>query len=78
MTAGPYRLVRHPIYGGIIMALLGTFIADGKFRTLLIFGVIALGMFWRTKLEEKLMRQQFPDKYPEYRKRTKSLIPYIF
>jgi protein-S-isoprenylcysteine O-methyltransferase len=77
VSSGPYRLVRNPIYTGVMFALLGTFIGEGQLRVFLLFVLIAIGMIVRTRIEGKLMAQQFPESYPEYKKKVKSLIPWI-
>ena len=75
---GPYRYVRHPIYTGILFAILGTGLCFGKLRDFIVL-LVVLGAFWiKLKIEESLMCQQFPDTYPKYRQGTKALIPYLF
>ena len=77
-TKGPYRWVRHPIYAGVLLALLGTFVAVGQLRVFLLFAIVAIGMVIRTIVEDNLMAQQFPDEHAAYRRRTKMLLPLIF
>lgn len=77
ITSGPYSIVRHPIYTGIIFALLGSFIADGTLHFLILFVLVTFGMYMRTRVEEKLMTEEFKEEYLEYKKRTKLLIPWI-
>jgi protein-S-isoprenylcysteine O-methyltransferase Ste14 len=77
MERGPYRIVRHPIYTGILTMFFATALAQGHF-----FGFVgALLMFvsFGIKLgdEEKLMLQQFPERYADYRRRTKRIIPFV-
>ncbi len=76
VTSGPYRLVRHPIYAGILVALLGSGLA-GSAIWLYIFAVFCAIFLYRARVEEQLMLGQFPDEYREYRKRTKALIPFL-
>jgi len=74
---GPYRFVRHPIYTGILTMFFATALALGHLAgfagTLLLFA-----SFW-IKLgdEEKLMLQQFPERYAAYRRRAKRIIPFV-
>ncbi len=77
VTSGPYRFVRHPIYTGVIMALLGSSLATsvGWFIIFLFMGSMFV---WRIDREEKFMMQLFPGEYPEYKKRTKKLIPFVW
>jgi len=77
VTGGPYAVVRHPIYTGIILAALGTALTGT------IFGVIVLALaaalfLSRVRTEERIMLELFPDAYPPYQSRTKRLIPFIW
>lgn len=78
ITTGPYRIVRHPIYTGVIFALAGTFLVDNRWRTLLLFIIVSIGMVLRSRLEDELMARQFPQEYPGYKKRVPALIPGVF
>lgn len=76
ITSGPYSLVRHPIYTGMIAATLGTAFVIPVWAFIFL---IMSGMFvWRVKLEENIMTKQFPNEYPEYKKRTWALIPWLW
>lgn len=77
VTSGPYRYIRHPMYTGGFIACLGSaIVAGGAFVFLLVFlGAIFL---WRVGAEDKLMEQQFPNEYPDYKKRTKAVIPFVW
>ncbi len=74
---GPYALVRHPIYTGILLGMLGTALLQGKWRSLL--GVaLAFCSFWiKSGREERFMLQQFGDRYAQYRERVKRLVPFV-
>jgi protein-S-isoprenylcysteine O-methyltransferase Ste14 len=74
---GPYRLVRHPIYTGMLAMFLATAIAFGHLGGFVAV-VVAFASFW-IKLgdEEKLMRQQFPEQYRSYEQRVKRIIPFV-
>jgi protein-S-isoprenylcysteine O-methyltransferase Ste14 len=75
---GPYRLARHPIYTGILLALLGNNLAYGAVYNAILFVFCAAGIIWKLKIEERLMMQQFPEVYPEYKKQVKALVPFVF
>jgi protein-S-isoprenylcysteine O-methyltransferase Ste14 len=77
VTSGPYRFVRHPIYTGIAIAMVGCIITAG-FMWLVWFLLFSTSFAYSARKEEKLMSAQFPEDYPEYMKRTKMLIPFIF
>ena len=76
VTSGPYRFVRHPIYSGILLALVGTAVAlswDWLIAALLV-GIY----FTYSATEERYLTDQFPDTYSANRGSTKMLVPFIF
>jgi protein-S-isoprenylcysteine O-methyltransferase len=76
VTSGPYRYVRHPIYSGMLLGLLGTAAAIGLPG--LVMFLVVCGVFAnRVRAEDQLMTEQFPDWYPEYRRQTKAIVPYV-
>ena len=77
VTTGPYAFVRHPIYTGMLLALLGSALVSG-ILWLVPFVLVCAYFVYSAKTEEKHMLQQFPKAYPEYRKRVKALIPFIW
>ena len=78
IVKGPYALVRHPIYTGLLCALAGTILAVDRWRGILGFLIIAASLAIKMRQEERLMEQTFPSEYPAYRKRVKTLVPGIF
>jgi protein-S-isoprenylcysteine O-methyltransferase Ste14 len=77
ITTGPYGLVRHPIYTGILLGFAGQAIARGEWRC--VIGVlIAAWAFWRKlRIEERWMLELFGEKYRSYRQRVAALIPFV-
>jgi protein-S-isoprenylcysteine O-methyltransferase Ste14 len=77
VTTGPYREVRHPIYSGIILAMVGTTVAVSLYW---LIAVVLLGAYfvYSAVMEERYMARTFPDAYPRYKQSTKMLIPFIF
>jgi protein-S-isoprenylcysteine O-methyltransferase Ste14 len=77
VSSGPYAVVRHPIYTGLLSAALGSALAAGTKEAML--GILILfpsyALKWRR--EEKLMLGEFGAEYEAYRKRTKAIIPYL-
>ncbi|HVR04854.1 MAG TPA: isoprenylcysteine carboxylmethyltransferase family protein [Solirubrobacteraceae bacterium] len=76
VTSGPYRLVRHPIYSGILLGMLGTALATNLFW---LIALVVMGAYFlhSAKVEERLMTDSFPGAYPGYRARTKMLVPFV-
>ena len=77
VTGGPYQLVRHPIYSGILLAVLGTAIA---LSWLFLVALVLVGVYFTYSaiIEERYLTEQFPDTYPVYRRSTKMLVSFIF
>ena len=78
VTSGPYALVRHPIYTGLLFGFLGSAIALGQWRGLLAVAIVYLALLRKYKLEERWMRERFGIAYDAYRARVKALVPFIF
>jgi protein-S-isoprenylcysteine O-methyltransferase Ste14 len=77
VTSGPYRYVRHPIYSGLILALLGTALLTNVVG-LVIFAAFAATFLYSAHIEERNLATAFPDAYPAYREHTKMLIPFVW
>jgi protein-S-isoprenylcysteine O-methyltransferase Ste14 len=78
ITSGPYALVRHPIYTGILAGFLGTAIALSQVRGVIGFVLIFVVLWAKLRLEEEWMRSQFGETYATYAHRTAGLVPYLF
>ena len=76
VTTGPYRSVRHPIYSGIILAMVGTAVAVSWYW---LIAVALLGTYfvYSAVTEEHYMIRLFPEAYPDYKRSTKMLIPFV-
>lgn len=77
ITSGPYALVRHPIYTGILAGFLGTAIAEGQLRSLIAFLLVALILWVKLRLEEQWMRSEFGETYDAYARRVHGLVPFV-
>jgi protein-S-isoprenylcysteine O-methyltransferase Ste14 len=76
VTSGPYRFVRHPIYSGLLAAVLGTALATNLIG-LIILAILAGFFYYSASVEEKNLTATFPTAYPAYRSRTKMLVPFV-
>lgn len=74
---GPYAIVRHPIYTGLLVMALGTAINYGQASGFVLFALLSVGAWLKSRQEEKLMTDHFPDAYPAYRHRVRALIPFV-
>jgi protein-S-isoprenylcysteine O-methyltransferase Ste14 len=78
IRSGPYEYIRHPIYSGIILGILGSMVAlDPWVNGLLIVIFVIVMMKIKSLQEEKLLIASFPVEYPKYKKEVKSLIPFV-
>jgi protein-S-isoprenylcysteine O-methyltransferase Ste14 len=77
VTSGPYRLVRHPIYTGILVAGVGTAVALSWFW-LVAVGLAGIYFIYSATVEERYLSRQFPEAYPAYRRSTRMLVPFVF
>jgi protein-S-isoprenylcysteine O-methyltransferase Ste14 len=75
IVAGPYAVVRHPIYSGLVLAMLGTAIAGGQLRMYLATAIIFAAFWNKSRLEERLLARAMGDRYVEYQHHTYALIP---
>jgi protein-S-isoprenylcysteine O-methyltransferase Ste14 len=75
---GPYRLVRHPIYTGLLLAVFGSGLAGGRVWNLCVVGMAAILLIVKLKAEEALLARQFPEAYLQYRRRAKAIIPFVY
>ena len=74
---GVYGVVRHPIYGGVILGTLGAGLLTGN-RTRTLLGLVFLAFFYaKARKEEAWLTEKLPA-YPAYRRAVKKLIPYVY
>jgi protein-S-isoprenylcysteine O-methyltransferase Ste14 len=78
VRSGPYALVRHPIYSGLLLALLGTALALGEVRGLLAFAVAFIAWGVKSAIEERFLVDHFDGAYIRYRSEVKRLIPFVY
>ncbi len=77
IDTGPYAIVRHPIYTGIIAAIFATALLKGTLSGLAGALVITFGFWIKARLEERFLREQLgPEDYDSYRRRVPMLVPF--
>ncbi len=75
IRSGPYRNIRHPIYTGILLALLGTAVAVGEVRGLLAVAVAWFSFYTKARREESFLTQEFGGRFAEHRRHTGMFLP---
>jgi protein-S-isoprenylcysteine O-methyltransferase Ste14 len=78
IRSGPYRLVRHPIYTGILFGILGTAIAFGVVRGFVALAFYALAFEIKLHREEVWLTREFGEAYRAYQHDVKGLIPFVW
>src|SRR6266850_5934883 len=74
---GPYRLVRHPIYTGLIAMFLATAMVLGHVAGIAGLVLVFVSFWIKLRDEEKVLLKQFPDQYAAYQQRVKRIIPFV-
>lgn len=79
VTAGPYRIIRHPGYAGTLLVWIGYGLGLGSWAAAIVIGVV-LGTAYldRVTAEERMLRAEFGDAYDAYQQRTWRLVPGLF
>ena len=78
IQSGPYARVRHPIYTGVLLAMMGTTLFVGVWRALLGVLLVFVTHWLKARREEALLTEQFGAEYQEYRERTGSLVRRLY
>ena len=77
VTGGPYAIVRHPIYSGLVLAFIGSAIANGEWRGVVAVAIVAAAFWRKLRVEERWMGEQFGAEYERYRRRVPALVPFL-
>ena len=75
IRTGPYRRIRHPIYTGLLLALAGTAIYFGEWRSWLGFALLLIGLWLKASREEAMMTGEFGEDYAVYRREAGMFVP---
>jgi protein-S-isoprenylcysteine O-methyltransferase Ste14 len=77
IKSGPYSILRHPIYTGILLIFIGNTLIVGDYRGIIAVLIVFLSFWFKLKKEEKWLTELFGEKYIQYKKNTKAMIPYL-
>jgi protein-S-isoprenylcysteine O-methyltransferase Ste14 len=75
IRSGPYRRVRHPIYSGLLLAMIGTGLVRAELRSLLAFALLLIGFWMKMRIEDEFMAKTFGEQYQNYALATGALLP---
>jgi protein-S-isoprenylcysteine O-methyltransferase Ste14 len=76
IESGPYALVRHPIYTGLIVMGIGTAVNYGRAVGFALLISACGALWWKAREEEQVMGSHFPA-YAEYKTRVPAIIPFV-
>ena len=77
IRTGPYAVVRHPIYTGLLLAVIGTAVAVDEWRGVLAVLIILEAHIRKLRLEERWLADEFGAEYERYRREVKALVPFV-
>ena len=77
VDTGPYAIVRHPIYSGLLLAILATVLMRGTIITITGSAMIAASLYIKARVEEEFLRQQLGEPYAAYARRVPMLVPFL-
>lgn len=75
VRGGPYRLVRHPIYTGLLLAFVGMAVVRDEWRGVAGVAIAWLALWRKLQVEERFMIEQFGDAYRRFRAEVPALVP---
>lgn len=75
IRTGPYRSIRHPIYTGILLALLGTAVTFGEVRALVAVFIVWLSFYAKARREESFLGKEFGPHFAEHKQHTGMFLP---
>lgn len=75
---GPYEIIRHPMYAGILLITIVLVIDYFSFFRVIAFLIIVIDLVFKAHLEEVLLEKHFGEDYETYRKKTHMIIPYLY
>jgi protein-S-isoprenylcysteine O-methyltransferase Ste14 len=77
IESGPYALVRHPIYTGLLLMAVGTATNYGQAIGFALVVSVGGAFWWKARQEERIMSRHFPDAYADYTSRVPAIIPFL-
>jgi protein-S-isoprenylcysteine O-methyltransferase Ste14 len=77
IRTGPYAIVRHPIYSGLLLAIVGSALARGHIGAMLAIGFMLYAILRRVRIEERWMSETFGEAYADYKAKTPALVPLV-
>ena len=77
IRTGPYALVRHPIYTGLLLGFIGSALPRAEWRGVVAVLIVFAALWRKLKLEERWMGEVFGEAYAAYKREVAALVPFI-
>jgi protein-S-isoprenylcysteine O-methyltransferase Ste14 len=77
VRSGPYRLIRHPLYTGMLGMFIGTAIVSGQYHALIGVGLGVYAYWRKIRIEERALSERFGAEYNDYKRHSSALIPWL-
>ena len=77
IRTGPYRIVRNPIYTGLLVGYAGTAVVIGVLWAFVLVLLLLVAFLGKIKEEERFLLEEFGDAYEQYRREVRALIPFL-
>jgi protein-S-isoprenylcysteine O-methyltransferase Ste14 len=77
IRSGPYRIVRNPIYAGILLGVTGTALALGTVWALCTIPLLLAAFLLKIHVEEQFLLEEFGEEYLQYKREVRALIPFV-
>jgi len=78
VRSGPYTFVRHPIYTGLVLAIVGTALTQITLAAIAGLVLATIGLMIKIRQEERLLTEHFGATYESYQRNVRALIPYVW
>jgi protein-S-isoprenylcysteine O-methyltransferase Ste14 len=78
ISSGPYAFVRHPIYTGLVLAFLGTALAEDEISGLLALALVVIAYTRKIWIEERWLVRHLGEEYSAYQRKVRRLIPFLW
>jgi protein-S-isoprenylcysteine O-methyltransferase Ste14 len=75
IRTGPYRAVRHPIYTGLLLAIMGSALIVGEFRALLAFAIVLASFYLKARTEDAWLAREFGETFEAHARQTGMFLP---